>query len=174
MGDLNMFIDDVDLDALSKEKTEFELIPAQWAPAMAEEVKVEDDKAKPWSRVTFKFCILDGEFANRRVWTKIFLRHDGSPKALHFSQVLMAKFGVALGLTTQGERGESTNYLNKPVLIHIVIDPEKDGYKARNNINDYKAIGDEPVAAKPVQEAQKAPAAATPSQNKSNMPWMKK
>jgi hypothetical protein len=149
----------------------FEPIPPGKYRAAIVESEVCETRAKTGTYAKFTWAILDGPFANRRIWQNCNLANP-NPKAEEIGQRELSAVCHACGKLRPGD---SAALHNIPCIIKVKIAPAKGEYEARNEIAGVEAVeSDAPVPA-PVPSAPVAkPAAAPVAAGAGTAPWLRK
>ena len=136
-------------------------IPAGEYVAVVTDSAIKPNKAGTGEYLALTFQIADGEHEGRFVWENLNLVHP-SEKAVQIARAELASLCKAVdGLNPK----DSADLHNKPVLIRVAIEKDRDG-NPRNVVKGFK-----PAATQPP----KAPATPAKAEAKSSTPpWKKK
>lgn len=170
--------DDGNLSGVSEEEVERanrggrKMIEAGWYRCM-----LVEDEAKPYSwgtGLSMQFQIIEGEHENQRVFDFLCVRHAKSEKAEQIARAKLKAFAIAAGAKNPDDLSDTSVLFNKPVMIEVYRDEQKDakyadedGCKAKpgqfKSIADYKSeFGGAPAPApamksKPASQPAPAP-----------------
>ena len=112
---------------------EFGALPDGEYTAMITGIEQRDTKAGDGSYLNVELTVLDGEFAQRKVWDVINLWNPNA-KAVEIARRTMRSIADAVGV---GPRVDDTDALmDRPLVIKVALE-KQDGYKDRNRINAY-------------------------------------
>ena len=160
-------LEEFGFDASTVEPTSsFDVIPAGEYNAICSKTEVKKTKDEKGKFISATFQIFDGEFDGRLVFQNITLSNP-SDKATEIGKRELSSFCRAINVITPKD---TSDLLEKPLVIKVGIEPAKNGYEAKNNVKEFKAYGessDKPSApsAKPSSKPS-APAEA-------KKPWSK-
>lgn len=137
----------------------FEPLPAGDYVVEVVDSSVKQTRAGDGEYIALQLRVVDGQYENRRVFTNI---NTVSPKAdtQAIGEKLLAQLCTAVGLPHALD--DTADLHSIPVRASLKIEPEKNGYPARNNVRAFKPAGSAPtpVAARPqVQAEPQKPAA---------------
>jgi hypothetical protein len=137
-------------------------LPAGWYSAMIVDSIEKPTKAGTGSYIELSYQIVDGEFANRRIWDRLNLNNPNET-AVRIAQQTLAAICDAAGKSRQIAQTEDLHDVPMQIRLEIKDDAT---YGAKNEIRGYrKASGS--VAARAVAQAAAQPAAT------SKPSWMK-
>lgn len=128
-----------------------EAIPAGWYIAMAETSEMKPTKLNDGFYLEMTFKVLDGQYINRKLWTRLNLRNS-NPQAQEIAYRELSAICHATGRLVVGDSAELHNI---PLKIKVKVKPGDGQYEASNEITGYKNVN-EPTG------AQAAPAPAAP------------
>jgi len=128
----------------------FETIPAGWYNVMIEASEVKPAKTEGNFFLELTFKVLDGQYANRKLYARINIRNN-NPQAQEIAYRELSAICHALGRL---QVGDSAELHNQPLKAKVKLRPADGQYEASNEISGYKNINE--VVASP------APAAAAP------------
>tara|TARA_R100001377_G_scaffold3649_1_gene2119 strand:+ start:90 stop:575 length:486 start_codon:yes stop_codon:yes gene_type:complete len=145
----------------------FSLLPADWyrcvitgseeRPTKANLANPDDDS----SYLNLTFQVLEGDYTGRLVWDLLNLKNN-NPTAVQIAQGTLSSICKSVGINNPQN---SSDLHDKPLLVKIGVDPEQNGYPAKNRPMGYKAAGG----------ASAAPAVTgTASNGAASPPWAKK
>jgi len=109
--------------------------------------------------------IIEGEFKGRLIWTNLNIVNSNAT-AQSIAQRDLSAICHAVGITQAITDSEQLH--NRPMAIRVEFKPadEVKGYRARNEVKAWKAVGTQPVAPasapRPAAPAAPAPARAAP------------
>lgn len=155
-----------------KPSESFDPLPPGKYKAMIVASEIKDTQAGDGKYLKLEFQILEGEFANRRLWTNLNLRNPNQ-KAMEIAYRDLAAIESALGLRNV-QRSEDLH--DRPLIVKVKIEKGKDGYDDQNRINGYFAIDNSAPAPAPVQPnpqpVQQQPAPTSPvADTTGKPPW---
>lgn len=158
MADLSFF------DATSVEPLQpMEVLPRGRYTAMITSSEEKQTKSGNGMYLQLEFTILDGQYANRKVWSRLNLDNP-STTAVEIARRELAAIYQALGITAAKDSAELHD---KPLQIEVAIEV-KDGNE-NNRIKAYFAAGGAVPAPKPAAKPAPATPAAAPAR-----PWAKR
>lgn len=159
-----------------EDERSFEPIPAGTYVLQVIESKIEDTKSGTGQMLTLTLEIVDGEYANRRIWDRLNIRNQ-NPDAQRIAQQSLRSLCMALGIT---ELTDSEELHFKPFEAKITIQQDKSGqYGPQNRVRYVAGDGN---SAPPPQKALARPAAparpqikpqAAPAKGGTAKPWSK-
>lgn len=110
-----------------------DLIPIGTYRAEIIESKIFPNKALTGEELKFTFRIIGGEFSDRWVWHQLRLKNP-SPKSEMYGRRELSAICAAVRIP----RPKDTSDLHgTPLMIDIEIEPEQNGYKAKNKITGW-------------------------------------
>jgi hypothetical protein len=114
----------------------FDAIPAgdYIAEVIASEMK--DTKAQTGKYLQLTFKILEGDFVNRQLWTRLNLVNPNE-KAVEIAQRHLATLCKAIGV---GALKDSEEVHGKPMTIKVVVKAATAQYQESNEIKGYAAL----------------------------------
>ena len=137
-------------------------LPAGEYVAVVNDSAIKPNKAGTGEYLALTFQVIEGEHEGRFVWENLNLVHP-SEKAVQIARAELASLCKAAGVLNPKD---STDLHDKPVLIRVAIEKDRDG-NPRNVVKGYK-----PAASR---QPQPAAAAAPKAEAKSSTPpWKKK
>ena len=146
-----MSIFDNGFDPNSVEAPSTDLLPVDWYVAVATKVEPKDNQAKGAKWLDCEFEIVDGPHARRKVWTNITTSNQ-SETATQIGLSQLSAWCKALNVAILKD---SSDLMNKPMLIHVKIEKGTNGYSDKNKVVNHKPHGG---AAAPQGQPQQAPA----------------
>lgn len=139
------------------DNVDFELIPS--GKYMMEIVgsEVKSNKTDTGLILKLKLKILDEDYFNRIIWMQVNATHSTSEKAQQIGQSIIKSICKAIGF--EGTLTDSSSLHGIPLIGHVVITPENNGYPERNDIKRFEPYI-HPIAVEPRANltSQKAPA----------------
>ena len=158
-------------DVPADERT-FEPIPVGSYKVQAIESKIEDTKSGSGQMLVLSLEILEGEYANRRLFDRMNIRND-NPQAQSIAQRALADLCLQIGITQLRDTDE---LLFKPMTVKVGIRQDKTGqYGPQNTVRYNVATGAVPAGKAPVGAAKAAPQQGRPPQQaqaaKGAKPW---
>ena len=149
-----------EFDAKTVETPSRDPVPAGEYVATVNDSAIKANKAGTGEYLSLTFQIAEGEYEGRFVWANLNLVHPNE-KAVQIARSELAGLCKAVGVLNPKD---STDLHNKPVLIRVVVDKDRDG-NPRNVVKGFK----------PVANQQAKPAAPAKTEAKSSTaPWKKK
>ena len=131
-------------------------IPAAWYNAAVDQSDIKPTKAGDGHYLAIRFTVLDGEFANRKIFSN-FNIHNASPVAQEIAYKQLTALTQAVGLTFVAD---SQELHGRPLKIKVGIE-SKDGFDPRNIVRAYRNISENiPTGPQPFPGAQAFPGAA--------------
>lgn len=120
----------------------FEPLPAGEYIVEVVDSSVKQTRAGDGEYIALQLRVVDGQYENRRVFTNI---NTISPKAdtQAIGEKLLAQLCTAVGLSHALE--DTAELHSVPVRATLKIEPEKNGYPARNNVRAFKPVGSAPT-----------------------------
>lgn len=140
-------------------------VPAGWYNAAIRASEVKPTASGTGFRLALTWAILDGQFANRKVFSGHNIRND-NPKAQEIAMRELSAIGHAVNVLVIED---SAQLHDKPMKIKVKLVPPQDQYEAKNEITLWKNINDtvgggvaagahvNPAAAPPAPAPQLAP-----------------
>ncbi|KAB7788012.1 DUF669 domain-containing protein [Methylorubrum populi] len=166
MADLGMHFNPSDVP--EDEKGSFDPMPAGDYNAQIVESEIKQTKSGgDMLRLTLE--IIDGPFANRKVWDNLNIRNNNAT-AQQIAQRALADICSATGT---GALTDSEDLHFKPLVVSLKIEPARDGYDARNAVKRYKGRSGQPPGNKAPSQAQRPQQAAQPARGSGggSKPW---
>lgn len=150
-------------------------IPAGWYRAAL----VEDEaQPKSWGvGLNMQFQILEGDYAERRVFDYLCVRHSTSAKAEEIARAKLKAFAIACGAKDPNNVTDTAPFYGRPVMMEVrrVKDEtkyaEEDGKKAR--IADFLSVKEyrETVSGAPKETASKPASRPAPAPEDDEPPF---
>lgn len=100
------------------------MIEAGWYRCM-----LVEDEAKPYrwgTGLSMQFQIIDGEYENQRVFDFLCVRHVDSEQAEQIARAKLKAFAIAAGAKNPDDMSDTGVLYNKPVMIEVYRDKQKD------------------------------------------------
>lgn len=146
-----------------------EAIPAGWYNAQIDQSEMKPTKDGAGAYLELRFSVLDGQFANRKVFTRLNLR-NANPVAQEIAYKQLSAICHATGVM---QVQDSQQLHGCPLKIKVKVRAASGDYEASNEISSFKNINEQvdgPVGAPAAQggapwAGQQAPAAQQPA------PW---
>lgn len=133
----------------------FEPIPAGWYAAMIDDSEMRPTKDGSGAYLLLHFKILEGQYANRKVFARLNL-HNRNETAVNIAQQQLSAICHAIGVF---QVADSQQLHGKPMQIKVKFIPAEGNYEASNDVSGYKAYGE--TTAQPAAMPAPAPAAPT-------------
>lgn len=128
-------------------QTGFDPVPNGWYNVIVDETEMKPTKENNGSYLKVRYSILDGQFANRKIYTMITLQ-NANPQAVEIGLKQLSALAHAVGVLLVSQ---SEQLHNIPLKVKAKIRPAKDDYDASNSITQWENInapvGDSAVAA---------------------------
>lgn len=115
-----------------------EAIPAGWYNAMIDQSEMKPAKTEGNFYLQLRFTILDGQYANRKVFTMLNLRNN-NPTAQEIAYRSLSAICHAVGMM---QVGDSSQLHGLPMKIKVKVRPATADYDASNEIQAYKNINE--------------------------------
>ena len=112
-----------------------EAIPAGKYLAMVTSSQMKPNKANTGQFLELVFTILEGEYKNRQLWTRLNLSNPNEV-AMKIAQADLSALCRAVGVMTPNDSAELHN---KPMSIKVAVRPAKGEYSESNEIKSYSA-----------------------------------
>lgn len=125
-----------------------------------------EDEAKPYrwgTGLSMQFQIIDGEFENQRVFDFLCVRHNDSEQAEQIARAKLKAFAIAAGAKNPDDISDTSVLFNKPVMIEVYRDKQKDPKYADEDGCKAKPGQFKSVAAFKAEQGGAAPAPAVKS-----------
>jgi hypothetical protein len=138
----------------------FEPIPVGNYKVQVIESKIEDTKSGSGQMLVLTLEILDGEYANRRIWDRLNIRND-NPQAQSIAQRALADLCLQIGVS---QLRDTEELQFKPMTVKVGIRQDKTGqYGPQNTVRYNVAAGTPQGAAKAPTQPRQAPQQGRPS-----------
>lgn len=150
MANINFNADAVDISERS-----FDPIPAGTYVCQVVSTELRALKSGNGDGLSVSYEVLEGQFANRRLWQNLNIKHTNEV-AQRIGQEQLAKLCKAVGVS---QLTDTTQLHMKPIKVRVKIRKD-DQYGDKNEVADVAAIaGSRPVAAQPAPQKPAAPVA---------------
>lgn len=137
-------------------------VPAGWYNVTIDESELKPTKGGDGQRLSLRFNILDGQYANRKVFTGLNLRNP-NPVAQEIALKQLSAICHAVGVL---QVAESQQLHGRPLKIRVKVRAASGDYEASNDITAFKNINEhvegQAAAANPAQGAPWGAAPITP------------
>ena len=122
--------------------------------SIRDEDKIAGENAKSpgaaYSQLVIRFEICEGEFSGRSLWKNVIYEHASSPAAAEIGLSFLKNLYVSG--KCEGKITDQSLAAAAPVTIGVKVQPERNGYPARNEVSFTKAYSSEgTVPAKPAE-----------------------
>lgn len=114
-------------------------IPAGWYNVMVDESDLKPTSDGMGARLAVRFTVIDGQFANRKIYTGFNVRNS-NPVAQEIAFKQLSALAHAVGVL---QVQDSQQLHGIPLKVRVKIRPPKDGYDAQNDITAYKNINED-------------------------------
>ena len=155
--------------------TSFDPIPAGWYNAIIDESEMKPTRDGSGAYLALRFNIIDGQYAGRKVFTRLNLRNQ-NPVAQDIAQKQLSSICHAVNVLNVQDSSQ-LHALPMQIRVKVTNDPTGQ-YDPSNEISGYKAVGagnGQGVAAPLAAPAYTAPAApvapAAPAQPQTAGTW---
>lgn len=146
-----------------------EAIPAGWYNAQIDQSEMKPTKDGSGAYLELRFSVLDGQFANRKVFTRLNLR-NANPVAQEIAYKQLSAICHATGVM---QVQDSQQLHGRPLKIKVKVRAASGDYEASNEISSFKNINEQvdgPVGGAPAA-AGGAPWAQQPAAAPQAAPW---
>lgn len=116
----------------------FDPIPAGWYNAMIDQSEMKPTKDGSGAYLELRYSIIDGQFINRKIFTRLNLQ-NANPTAQEIAYKTLSAIAHATGVI---QVADSNQLHGIPHKIKVKIRPAKDDYEATNEISGYKNINE--------------------------------
>lgn len=116
-----------------------EAIPAGWYNVMVDESEMKPTKDGNGAFLAMRFTVLDGQFVNRKVFTRLNLR-NANPVAQEIAYKQLSAICHAVGVM---QVADSTQLHGRPLKIKVKVRAASGDYEASNEISAYKNINEQ-------------------------------
>ena len=113
-------------------------VPAGWYNVNLIESDIAPTKDGAGRLLNLKFTILDGQFANRKIYNRLNIV-NANPTAQEIARGQLSALCHACGVI---QVADSAQLHGIPLKVRVKITPAKDGYEAKNEITAFKNIND--------------------------------
>ena len=127
---------------------EFAPLPKGEYTAICTNSEEKATKAGTGSYLEMKWQIIEGQFQNRILFSRLNLKNP-NPVAVKIAEKDLASICKATGVLSPNSSAELHN---KPVVLKVVV-RQREGYDPSNDIKGYKSVGGATQAAAPVAPA---------------------
>ena len=127
-------------DAATVETPSRDPLPAGEYIATVSDSAIKSNKAGTGEYLSLTFQIAEGEYEGRFVWANLNLVHPNE-KAVQIARAELAGLCKAVDVLNPKD---SADLHNKPVLIRVVVDKDRDG-NPRNVVKGFKPVASQPV-----------------------------
>lgn len=114
-------------------------VPAGWYNVMIDESEMKPTKAEGGLRLSLRFTIRDGQYANRKVFTGLNLK-NANPVAQEIAYKQLSAICHAVGVM---QVQDSQQLHGRPLKIKVKVKAAQGDYEASNDITAYKNINDQ-------------------------------
>ena len=146
-----------------------EVIPAGWYNAQIDQSEMKPTKDGSGAYLELRFSILDGQYVNRKVFTRLNLR-NANPVAQEIAYRQLSAICHAIGVL---QVQDSQQLHGRPLKIKVRVRAASGDYEASNEISAFKSINEQvdgPVGGAPAT-AGGAPWAQQPAAAPQAAPW---
>lgn len=128
-----------DARTVEPDKGQLDPIPAGWYTAMVDESELKPTNDGLGARLAVRFSIIDGQYANRKIYTGFNIRNQ-NPVAQEIAFKQLSALAHAVGVL---QVEDSAQLHNIPLKIRVKVVPAKDQYEAKNEPTTYKHISED-------------------------------
>jgi hypothetical protein len=114
-------------------------VPAGWYNVMIDESEMKPTKTEGGLRLSLRFTILDGQYANRKVFTGLNLK-NANPVAQEIAYKQLSAICHAVGIM---QVQDSQQLHGRPLKIKVKVKAAQGDYEASNDITAYKNINEQ-------------------------------
>ena len=114
-------------------------VPAGWYNVMVDESEMKPTKAEGGLRLSLRFTIMDGQYANRKVFTGLNLK-NANPVAQEIAYKQLSAICHAVGVM---QVQDSQQLHGRPLKIKVKVRAASGDYEASNDITSYKNINEQ-------------------------------
>ena len=132
-------------------------VPAGWYNVMIDESEMKPTKQEGGMRLALRFNIIDGQYANRKIFSGLNLR-NANPVAQEIAYKQLSAICHAVGVM---QVQDSQQLHGRPLKVKVKVRAASGDYEASNEITAYKNINEQvdgPVGGAPTGAAPWAPA----------------
>jgi hypothetical protein len=141
-------------------QSDYAPLPAGWYTVRITEADIKETKAGTGNYIKVRYDVLDGTHAGRVVFGNLNLRNP-NPKAEEIGRQQLSRLMLAMGLT---QVTDTDQLIGGELSIKLAIQ-KSDQYGDSNDVKDWKALSNQPVAA--------AAASTPPPPPSGGLPWSK-
>ena len=138
-------------------------VPAGWYNVMIDESEMKPTKAEGGLRLSLRFTILDGQYANRKIFTGLNLK-NANPVAQEIAYKQLSAICHAVGVM---QVQDSQQLHGRPLKVKVKVRAASGDYEASNEITSFKNINEQVGGAAPGG----APWAQQPAAAPQAAPW---
>jgi hypothetical protein len=141
-------------------QSDYAPLPAGWYTVRITEADIKETKAGTGNYIKVRYDVLDGTHAGRVVFGNLNLRNP-NPKAEEIGRQQLSRLMLAMGLT---QVTDTDQLIGGELSIKLAIQ-KSDQYGDSNDVKDWKALSNQPVAA--------AAGSTPPPPPSGGLPWSK-
>lgn len=141
-------------------QSDYAPLPAGWYTVRITEADIKQTKAGTGNYIKVRYDVLDGTHAGRVVFGNLNLRNP-NPKAEEIGRQQLSRLMLAMGLT---QVTDTDQLIGGELSIKLAIQ-KSEQYGDSNDVKDWKALSNQPVAA--------AAASTPPPPPSGGLPWSK-
>lgn len=142
-------------------------VPAGWYNVMIDESEMKPTKTEGGLRLSLRFTILDGQYANRKVFTGLNLK-NANPVAQEIAYKQLSAICHAVGVM---QVQDSQQLHGRPLKIKVKVRAAQGDYEASNDITAYKNINEQVDGPATGGAPAGAPWATAPAPAPQAAPW---
>jgi hypothetical protein len=148
-----------DASAVEPQANISEPIPAGVYEVEITGADVKETSKKNGTGLNVEYTVIGPTHANRKMWQFLNLQHENS-QAEQIGQAQLSALCRAVGIS---KLDDSDDLFGKVLRVQVTIRPEKNGYKASNDVRGWEAVGTAlPARTAPPPAAQKPAGKANP------------
>lgn len=145
----------------------FEAIPAGKYRAVIEATEVKPTKAGTGKLLSITFVVLDGEYANRKLWSRLNLWNPNQ-QSVDIARSDLSAICRAVGVM----KLQDTEQLHDlPLMINVKCKKREDTGEITNEIKGFEPVGGSAAAPKPTAPKPSPSNPAAPSGTPKTAPW---
>ena len=141
-------------------QSDYAPLPAGWYTVRITEADIKETKAGTGNYIKVRYDVLDGTHAGRVVFGNLNLRNP-NPKAEEIGRQQLSRLMLAMGLT---QVTDTDQLIGGELSIKLAIQ-KSEQYGDSNDVKDWKALSNQPVAA--------AAGSTPPPPPSGGLPWSK-
>jgi len=141
-------------------QSDYAPLPAGWYTVRITEADIKETKAGTGNYIKVRYDVLDGTHVGRVVFGNLNLRNP-NPKAEEIGRQQLSRLMLAMGLT---QVTDTDQLIGGELSIKLAIQ-KSDQYGDSNDVKDWKALSNQPVAA--------AAGSTPPPPPSGGLPWSK-